>query len=210
MANNNDLGPSKCAKVIPIYDIMNRNLRQFGVFANDLSIDESMVPYSGRHSTKQFIRGKPIRFGYKLWALCSSDGYPYHLDIYTGRDANRASPLSESVVMKFADLLENSSGKALYFDNFFTSYTTLDRLAERGIRATGTIRPNRTNNCPLSKDDLKKQQRGTYDYRSDGTIMVCSWKDSAAVMLATNFDTVFPIQQCHRYSFQERKRVSIP
>ena len=30
------------------------------------SIDEIMVPYYGRHSSKQYIRGKPIRFGYKV------------------------------------------------------------------------------------------------------------------------------------------------
>lgn len=29
-------------------------------------IDELMVPYFERHGSKQFIRGKPIRWGYKL------------------------------------------------------------------------------------------------------------------------------------------------
>ncbi|CAI6371246.1 unnamed protein product [Macrosiphum euphorbiae] len=42
------------------------------------SIDESMVPYFGRHGCKQFIRGKPIRFGFKCGLdtddrLCSLD-----------------------------------------------------------------------------------------------------------------------------------------
>jgi len=27
----------------------------------------------GRHSIKMFIRGKPIRFGYKIWCLCGPD-----------------------------------------------------------------------------------------------------------------------------------------
>lgn len=209
LSNNSDLGPSKCAKVVPIYDLMNKNLRQFGVFSQNLSIDESMVPYYGHHSTKQFIRGKPIRFGYKLWALCSSDGYPYHLEIYTGKSEERVAPLGESVVMKLANLVENPNEKELYFDNFFTSYSTLDRLAELGMRATGTIRSNRTNKCPLSKDALSKKERGSFDYSSDGKIMVCSWKDSATVMLATNFDTVFPIRYCQRYSVKERRRITV-
>lgn len=209
LADNNNLGPSKCAKIQPVYDLMNRNLRQFGVFAHDLSIDESMVPYYGRHSTKQFLRGKPIRFGYKVWALCSSDGYPFQLDIYTGKDEQRKAPLGESVVMKFANLLEEPTNKTIYFDNFFTSYTTLDRLTSIGIRATGTIRPNRTNGCPLTKESLKNQNRGTYDYRSDGKILICAWKDSATVMLATNFDSVHPVRQCQRYSFKDHKKVLI-
>ena len=36
-----------------------------------VSIDESMIPYFGRHLTKQFIRGKPIRWGYKAWVATS-------------------------------------------------------------------------------------------------------------------------------------------
>ena len=32
----------------------------------NLSVDESMVPYYGRRRTKQLIRGKSMRFGYEL------------------------------------------------------------------------------------------------------------------------------------------------
>ena len=66
----------KMAKVLPLYNSLNASLVQFGVFYKDLSIDELMVPYFGRHSCKMFIRGKPIRFGYKCWCLCGSNGYP--------------------------------------------------------------------------------------------------------------------------------------
>lgn len=43
---------------------------QFGIWAANLSVDEQMVLYFGRHSCKMYILGKPIRFGYKLWCLC--------------------------------------------------------------------------------------------------------------------------------------------
>ena len=29
-------------------------------------MDEVMIPYYGRHSAKQYIRGKPIRYGFKV------------------------------------------------------------------------------------------------------------------------------------------------
>ena len=70
---------NKVAKVSKMYNFLNQNLCKWGVFHDKLSIDESMVPYYGRHSAKMFIRGKPIRFGFKIWALCGSDGYPYKL-----------------------------------------------------------------------------------------------------------------------------------
>ena len=53
----------KLAKIQSLQDKVNRSLQNFGVFLKDLSIDEQMVPYFGRHFFKMFIRGKPIRFG---------------------------------------------------------------------------------------------------------------------------------------------------
>ena len=38
-----------------------------------------------------FIRGKPIRYEYKI-CLCGSDGYPYHLSIYTGKSQDTGKP----------------------------------------------------------------------------------------------------------------------
>ena len=72
------------AKILLLQDKVNNLLQQFELFEKDLSIDEQMVPYFGRHSVKMFIRGKPIRFGFKNWVLASSDGYPYKLGTYTG------------------------------------------------------------------------------------------------------------------------------
>ena len=48
----------KWAKLRPLFNVVNKKLTQFGVFADHLSIDEQMVPYFGRHSCKMFIRGK--------------------------------------------------------------------------------------------------------------------------------------------------------
>ncbi len=51
------------------------NLNKAGhwfVDEGQFSVDEVMIPYFGRHSSKQFIHGKPIQYGYKVWALCTS------------------------------------------------------------------------------------------------------------------------------------------
>ena len=44
-----------------------------------------MIEYFRRHGCKQCIRGKPIRFGYKVWYLNTSDGYLATFDVYHGR-----------------------------------------------------------------------------------------------------------------------------
>jgi len=71
------------AKVRPLFDLMNANFVKNFPASRNLSIDESMVPYYGRHSAKQFIRGKPIRFGYTClvtehpsWLLCPNGSVP--------------------------------------------------------------------------------------------------------------------------------------
>ena len=47
-----------------------------------------MIPYFGKNFAKQFIRGKPIRFGYKMWALCSNRKYSLSFDLYMGKKEN--------------------------------------------------------------------------------------------------------------------------
>ena len=71
-------------KIRPYFEHLNKSFKEAIPLDQNLNVDESMVPYYGRHRTKQFIRGKPIRFGYKLWALTSSSGYVYHAEPYRG------------------------------------------------------------------------------------------------------------------------------
>ena len=52
-------------KVRPIIKNLN-NAAKWNLDSSSYSVDEVMVPYFGRHNTKQFIHGKPIRYGYKV------------------------------------------------------------------------------------------------------------------------------------------------
>ena len=51
VCNNEHIDPSdKWAKLGPLFDVVNRKVAQFGVFASrHLSIDEQMMLYFGRH-----------------------------------------------------------------------------------------------------------------------------------------------------------------
>ena len=72
IADNHNLAQSKVAKILPLLELLLTGCHQFGAFHKSLSIDESIVPYRGLHSAKQYINDKPVKFGYKLWMLCSS------------------------------------------------------------------------------------------------------------------------------------------
>ena len=64
--NKNDRG----FKVRKLIAAAQKSFAKFGILEEHLAIDEMIVKYYGHHALKQFIRGKPIRFGYKFWALC--------------------------------------------------------------------------------------------------------------------------------------------
>lgn len=111
----------KMFKVRSLADILIKKFLQWGVFHQDLSIDESMVKYFGRHPAKQFIRGKPVRFGYKNWMVTSSDGYCYGFDIYCGKSSAPISsePLGTRVVKQLLEKLETTpTDHVVYFDIF--------------------------------------------------------------------------------------------
>jgi len=72
VADNKDLEKAdKFAKVRPLLAALNERWLLFKPSDNHLSIDESMIPYYGKHGAKQHIHGKSIRFGYKMWSLAT-------------------------------------------------------------------------------------------------------------------------------------------
>ena len=81
-----------------------------------------------------FIRGKPIRSGYKKWCVCGSDGYSYHLSIYSGKSQDTSKPLRSCVVNAMVDILQDNSTPSkhlFYFDNFLTTYQLWLDLSSR-------------------------------------------------------------------------------
>jgi hypothetical protein len=53
-------------KVRPLFDQINSCAKQWIKHPEKVSIDEAMVKYFGPHPLKQFMRGNPHRFGYKV------------------------------------------------------------------------------------------------------------------------------------------------
>ncbi|XP_042228896.1 piggyBac transposable element-derived protein 3-like [Homarus americanus] len=212
VADNNNLENLKVAKILPLLHMLRNNCQKHGIFHEFLSIDESMIPYRGHHSAKQFIRNKPVRFGYKMWMMCSADGYPYNFSIYCGKDKSKKELLGYQVVMDMLQPVMNKDEHVVFFDNFFTSHALMIDLTSNGFRACGTIRDNRTGKCPLlSKKELEKKERGSYDYRSDDSVLCSRWNDNSIVTVASNYYGVSPMQKVNRWVKNEgRKAINQP
>ncbi|XP_049829097.1 piggyBac transposable element-derived protein 3-like [Schistocerca gregaria] len=150
-------------------DLSNEN-KHNRIFEENLSIDKLIVKYYGRSGLKQFIPGRPIRFGYKLWSLCGASGYCFKFDLHCGKDPEDTTRddllLGSRVVLNMLDCIEKPENHCVYFDNFFTSRDLLIHQRNLGFRATGTVRGNRVGDCLLlSSNELKKTVRGYYDYQ---------------------------------------------
>lgn len=221
MADNNDLSTNdKFSKIRPLFKLLNENFLKFAPEKEHHSVDEAMVPYFGRHGCKQFIKGKPIRWGYKLWVGCTRVGYINWFEPYQGASTH-VSPqykdmgVGAGVVLTYVDRLRSrwpESKFHIFFDNFFSSMTLLDLLSANHIRGTGTIRSNRIPRNPLKTTELKKSARGTHDYKADvdKKLTIVSWHDNSIVSLASNAVGVNPIRMVKRYSQQEKKSILVP
>ena len=220
-ANNADLIiEDKFAKIRPLLEIINKNFLEYGVVfkESNISMDESMIPYHGRHPTKQFIRGKPIRWGYKGWVATSPSGYAFFIDLYQGKyDKNPSNykmqfGIGGSVVLNSLDILERNFPKrkfCLYFDHFFTSLASLEEIHNRGHNATCMIRSIR-----IDIKKFHKLPRGSEEHHLDlnSNILVIRWSDNGIVNIASNCHGLKPAKKVSRWSASERRKtmVSMP
>ncbi|XP_050298551.1 piggyBac transposable element-derived protein 3-like [Anthonomus grandis grandis] len=212
LSDNNNLDKGyKYTKLRPFFD---EKFLQFGIFSFNLSIDEQMVPYFGRHSCKMFIKGKPVRFGFKLWCICSSSGYLYKFIPYTGAAMKNSDiGLGATVAVELLSIVKNPQNHNVFFDNFFLSYKLLSLLKTKSYFATETIRENRTSHCPLVDNKvIPKKERGTYDSKFDEStqISLVKWNDSSIVTAISTHYHVEPLTSAKRYNRKSKKEVSIP
>ena len=84
---------------------------------------------------KQYMPKKPIKWGFKLWVLATSDpsspggaGYVVDFDVYIGSQGVTEEGLTSRVVIELleppdpnAPVLSLGKGYHLYVDNFYTS-----------------------------------------------------------------------------------------
>jgi len=185
---------------------------------NTFSIDEAMVPYYGRHGCKQHIKGKPVRFGFKMWCIATPGGYALQMQPYPGLAEKPTEGYdfgsSGNVIYFFAKLLRqkySDSQLAITMDNYFSSLALFKALKEDlDVCCTGTIRKNRVPQNPIDYDSLKKSARGTSEAKThESGVHVIAWHDNTVVTVASNCVSVDPVQTVKRYSRQEKKKIDV-
>ncbi len=123
------------------------------------------IKFYGRSKHTQKFPHKPIKQGFKIWAICER-GYLYNFLFYsrywkTGElEKNSSLPDTQLVVYQLARSLPPLYGEhtyTIYMDNLFTSTALFRILRSEVFGACGTTRPNSSADFPPTLQVLKEK-----------------------------------------------------
>ncbi|CAK1584893.1 unnamed protein product [Parnassius mnemosyne] len=106
-------------KIKPLLNLVINNWKNLLTPNECIVIDESMMPFRGRISFRQYNPSKAHKYGLKIYKLCTEDGFVWNYGIYIGRDPDIADlDKPGSVVVQLCDgLLE--AGRIIVCDNYY-------------------------------------------------------------------------------------------
>lgn len=209
----NDPAHDKLFKIRPLLSVLRTNMQETPPEERH-SVDEQMIPFKGRSNLKQYVKGKPHKWGFKVFMRAGESGMMYDFEIYTGKGTCEDFGLgfSGDIVMALTSELPEGKNFKLYFDNWFSSLQLAIALKERGIFCVGTIRSDRMGGCSLSSEaQLKLSGRGSYDWRveTEGNVALIRWYDRKAVNFVCTYSPVDPEGKCKRWSAADKKSIEI-
>jgi len=189
-------GPTILFKIYTVICHLNIKFQTLYLPNQNIAIDESLTPWKGRPSIRQYIPLKASKFGIKTFELCESrTGYLWCFLVYTGKNMVLQSSLITPDTPKTAavvlELLEPLFGRGhmLRIDNFFSSPELARKLKiEHSTDCVGTLKLNRKNIPKEVKD--KKLEKGEIIARYLGPVTVLKWRDKRNVTIVSTYHTV--------------------
>ncbi|XP_049782393.1 piggyBac transposable element-derived protein 3-like [Schistocerca cancellata] len=181
-----------------------------------LSLDEQMIPFTGRCKMQTYVPSKPNPLGLKNFILASSDGLVLDFAIYTGKgtipDSNQKEHgLGAGILKLLARTIPNDYNHVIYSDRVFTSSKSVQLLLDRNIFQTGTVMANRIKKVASKFKRDQELQRGQWDeyVREDQEICALKWKDNKSVTLLSSCIGSEPEGTCKRWCNTEKAKVSV-
>jgi hypothetical protein len=187
---------------------LNINFGKYLTPGSQLAYDESMVDFQGYSTIRQYMKGKPHPWGYKILCLVYNK-YVISFEIYGGKRKETDPPPSElgttgdAVVRLMERAKVVGFNHIVFLDSWFNSPLLVKRLNELGIRTCGAVKSQRKHlpkcprvpcgnktkedpNSPLSKVKLKQMQPGDFFQFYSGNITYLVVKDKTLMKLLYN------------------------
>ena len=203
-------------KLEPMVSTLRSNFEYHWKPGSNVSIDEMMVRFFGRSKHTQKMPNKPIKQGYKMWALCEA-GYLYSF-MWNSRtegigELEKQPDLTPtaSMVLQLAKRLhplDPGNTYTIYLDNYFTSIPLFSRLRCHGFGACGTTRPHNSGSrypaaLEVMKEHVDKLPWGTLFAVPVDDVLCLGWIDNNIVNVLS---TVHTVHRAYDHVITERKR----
>ncbi|XP_037866663.1 piggyBac transposable element-derived protein 4 [Bombyx mori] len=178
-------------KIRSLIDKLNKSFQRCYSPKEEVCVDESQVPYSGRLILRQGNKRKKHKCGMKLVKLCTIPGYTYKLELYAGKNHEPLNTTPKNVVMSICkEILD--LGHTVATNNSYTSLDLAHELLDRNTHLLGTLRKN-SKGLPKQVIDAKLKQGESVEMENERGITVLHWKDERSVlMLSTKHTKEFP------------------
>ena len=158
----------------------------------DISIDESIVGFKGRHVLVNYMRiKKHHQCGPKEYNITDVSGYMHHTIFHV-----KGMKLSEfgQPFDVFDTLLKPHHGKnhRLFVDNYYTSIPLCDKMLDKDIYVTGTVCVNRKGLPAQVK--TKQKVKGDLIAVHSGQLLSTSSMDRKQVRMLSTSSTAVPVE----------------
>ena len=176
--------------------------QRYFILGSAVSIDEIIVRFYGRSADTFKMPGKPIKQGYKIFAL-AQDGYIWHFQLASKQhgiaELEKVNELTatSSMVFQMAQLLPKflNAHFVIYMDNYFTSIPLFLMLRKENIGAVRTTRPLGINFpallIVLRKKHSTKLEWGTTVADIVDSVLCIRWQDNNFVLGLSTIHTVY-------------------
>ena len=204
-------------KIEPLGSILREQFQQYYLPGTKDAIDEMVVRFCGRSRHRLKIRNKPIKEGYKIFALCDH-GYTYGFLSYSSTqgtvELSSSAVLSSTTrtpgltptsnrVLHLAKLLPSNFRWNVILDNYFTNVPLFEQLLALGIGAARTTWVNSAgfpSSLRIEKQEANKVLPWSHISREVvGNICCLIWQDNSSVLFMTSYhDIRKKVDRLHR------------
>ncbi len=156
-----------------------------------LAIDEMMKKFKGRSKDTHRMKHKPIKEGFKFWALCdSSTGYCFSY-FPAGRFSEKTN-IRDTVVRLVETIPRRDVLKyVVTMDNYFTLGSVLTATREANVGVVGTARGRRGDFPPAPLKAITDNRFNTLYLMKDRTrnFLIGRWLDNSDVLMVSTVHT---------------------
>ena len=198
-------------KIRPIANMLYQTFHDAVSPTEHQSVDEMLVPFKGRSLLKQYLKGKPKKWGFKIWVRASVHGYVHCFELYEGAKTDTRSELGPvgDTVVRLCHGTDKKNHK-LFIDNLFTSIPLLENLKAQDILVVGTVRLNRIPDVQKKLVNGKELSRGSCSIATSNSNMTAvRWKDTKEVHMLSTYAGAEPEDEVQRWDRKEKNIVTI-